>query len=64
MSTELIERFMHESGMTNYPLLPPVECQARFAALVAEQCAQIVDREFDDVLAQDAIRAAFPMPKD
>ncbi len=75
MSNELIERLAREAGMDDVfsdgsrfqsDEAPSVGCAAlaRFAALVAERCARIVDREFDDVLAQAAIRAAFPMPKD
>lgn len=42
----------------------PVDQLARFAALVAEQCAQIVELGPTREAAAHRARAAFPMPKD
>lgn len=78
MTTELIERLAREAGFVDYELddgtLRSFDLRyARFAALVAEHCAQIADERqneshFDaasDHLAAVASlqRAAFPMPK-
>lgn len=61
-------RFMTNPPRPTGTVLCNAESLARFAALVAEQCAQIVDRKailYPSAAADPApaIRAAFPMPR-
>jgi hypothetical protein len=58
------ERFMSNPPKPTGAYLVYAPALERFAALVAEHCASIVDREVGAQDSMDAIRAAFPMPKD
>lgn len=65
----LIERLAREAGFDvreGFIMPNDVDVAAeieRFAALVAQECWAIVDREVGTQDSMDAIRAAFPMPK-
>lgn len=78
MSTDLIERLAREAGLREegYKSLAHEKALARFAALVAEECAKEFDEMADDADAEHerstlvkyyderaaAIRAKFPKP--